>query len=87
MKSQDEKFNYNKGRSLAPEDILKALLDALKNYETSGEKFYDSADLKRLLNISDSTLYRLRKTNSIPFIHFGKKYFYPKSFFDKKAEG
>ena len=75
MKSQDEKFNYNKGRSLAPEDILKALLDALKNYETSGEKFYDSADLKRLLNISDSTLYRLRKTKSIPFIHFGKSTF------------
>ena len=77
MRSQDEKFNYKKERNLSPEDILKVLLDALKNYETSGEKFYDSADLKRLLNISDSTLYRLRKTKSIPFIHFGKKYFLP----------
>lgn len=44
-------------------------------------EYYDSADVKRLLNISDSTLFRIRKAQLIPHIKIGKKIFYPKSFF------
>ncbi|MDE5450968.1 helix-turn-helix domain-containing protein, partial [Elizabethkingia meningoseptica] len=38
-----------------------------------------------LLNISDKTLYRMRVNKSIPCVRFGKKYFYPKSYFNNKA--
>ncbi|MGV0919197.1 helix-turn-helix domain-containing protein [Empedobacter falsenii] len=49
--------------------------------------FYDSADVQRLLNVSDKTLYRMRKNKTIPCFKLGKKYFYPKHFFNKKALG
>ncbi|NML57511.1 helix-turn-helix domain-containing protein [Chryseobacterium cheonjiense] len=44
--------------------------------------YYDSAYVKRLLNISDSTLFRIRKSQKIPHIRIGRKIFYPKSFFN-----
>ncbi|MFV0209743.1 helix-turn-helix domain-containing protein [Empedobacter falsenii] len=49
------------------------------------QKFYDNADLKRLLNVSDKTLYRMRKTNKIPYIKFGNKFYYPMQFFNQMA--
>ncbi|WP_260392634.1 helix-turn-helix domain-containing protein [Empedobacter brevis] len=49
--------------------------------------FYDSADLKSLLNVSDKTLYRMRRNKTIPCFKLGKKYFYPKHIFNKKALG
>jgi len=49
--------------------------------------FYDSADVQRLLNVSDKTLYRMRRNKTIPCFKLGKKYFYPKHFFNKKALG
>ncbi|MFV0144455.1 helix-turn-helix domain-containing protein [Empedobacter falsenii] len=45
------------------------------------QKFYDNADLKRLLNVSDRTLYRMRKMNKIPYFKVGNKYYYPMQFF------
>ena len=44
---------------------------------------FDNADVKRYLNISDSTLYRLRTQKAIPFIKIGKKYYYPRLFFEQ----
>ncbi|WP_225541549.1 helix-turn-helix domain-containing protein [Empedobacter stercoris] len=49
------------------------------------QKFYDNADLKRLLNVSDITLYRMRKMNKIPYFKVGNKYYYPMQFFKQKA--
>lgn len=49
------------------------------------QKFYDNADLKRLLNVSDKTLYRMRKMNKIPYFKVGNKYYYPMQFFKQKA--
>ncbi|WP_312081799.1 helix-turn-helix domain-containing protein [Empedobacter sp.] len=49
--------------------------------------FYDSADVQRLLNVSDKTLYRMRRNKTIPCFKLGKKYYYPKHFFNKKALG
>ena len=45
------------------------------------EELLDSAKVKQLLNISDSTLYRMRKKNEIPHKKIGGMFYYPKSFF------
>ena len=45
------------------------------------EEWLDSADIKRLFNISDSKLYRMRKNNEIPHTTLGRMYRYPKSVF------
>ncbi len=61
------------------------LLSILQTFDTrtSDSLYYDNADLKQILHISDRTIYRLRKTNKIQFMKLGGKYFYPKSFFRK----
>jgi hypothetical protein len=46
------------------------------------EEWLDSADIKQLFHLSDSKLYRLRKTNAIPSTSIGKRFYYPKSFFN-----
>ena len=46
-----------------------------------GDYWLDSSDVKRMFNISDSTLYRLRISKEIPFTKIGGKFVYPKSFF------
>lgn len=74
-----------------PEDVtlnsflkdLLELLHELKNKSLDNDLYYDSADVKQLLKISDSTLNRIRKSQSIPSVKIGKKIFYPKSFFNK----
>jgi hypothetical protein len=58
------------------------IVETLKKDQTHDAQYYDSADVKRLLNISDSTLFRIRKSQHIPHIRIGKKIFYPKSFFN-----
>jgi len=62
--------------------FLAEILEILKKNERHDTLYYDSADVKRLLNISDSTLHRIRKSQGIPCIRIGKKLFYPKSFFN-----
>jgi predicted DNA-binding transcriptional regulator AlpA len=47
------------------------------------EKWLDAHDVKKLLNISDSTLWRYRKENKIPYRLVGNKLVYPESFFSK----
>lgn len=74
-----------------PEDVtlnsfLEAVLEMLhelKNKSFENDLYYDSADVKQLLKISDSTLNRIRKSQSIPCVKIGKKIYYPKSFFNK----
>ncbi|MGG7469402.1 helix-turn-helix domain-containing protein [Chryseobacterium arthrosphaerae] len=68
-----------------PHDLLALfakILNALQKKELDHFPYYDSADVKRLLNISDSTLHRIRKSEKIPYIKIGNKIFYPKSFFN-----
>ncbi|MFC3157918.1 Helix-turn-helix domain-containing protein [Chryseobacterium arachidis] len=62
--------------------VFTEILDILKYNQTVDTQYYDSADVKRLLNISDSTLFRIRKSQHIPYIKIGKKIFYPKAFFN-----
>lgn len=52
----------------------------------ANETWYDNADVKRVLNISDSTLARYRKTNKVPFTKVGNKILYPKSFFNQSLK-
>ncbi len=69
----------------SPNDLLALfveILNALQKKESDHFPYYDSADVKRLLNISDSTLHRIRKSQKIPHVKIGNKIFYPKSFFN-----
>lgn len=61
--------------------VFVEILNTLQENQTQDSQYYDSADVKRLLNISDSTLFRIRKSQNIPYVKIGKKIFYPKSFF------
>jgi hypothetical protein len=49
----------------------------------SKEKWLDGTDVKQMLHISESTLWRYRKKNMIPFSKIGNKYVYPESYFTK----
>ena len=54
-----------------------------KDKKNTTVKWYDNADVKRILNISDSTLARYRKNKVIPFVLLGKKYIYPGKYFNE----
>ncbi|MDR6157132.1 hypothetical protein QF023_000648 [Chryseobacterium sp. SLBN-27] len=62
-------------------EIFSEILVNLERSKNNEDQYYDSADVKRLLNISDSTLFRNRKSQKIPYVKIGRKIFYPKSFF------
>ena len=68
------------------QEIMLLILELQKTLLLMGDnqKFYDNADLKCLLNVSDRTLYRMRKMNKIPFFKVGNKYYYPYSSLTKK---
>ena len=61
--------------------VFEEIINTLRKNQITESHYYDSADVKRLLNISDSTLFRIRKSENIPHIKIGRKIFYPKSFF------
>jgi Helix-turn-helix domain len=63
-------------------DVFSEILVNLQKPQGKDSLYYDSADVKRMLNISDSTLFRIRKSQSIPHVRIGRKIFYPKSFFN-----
>ena len=52
-----------------------------ENIRMFQKMYLDSADLKKFLNVSDSTLYRLRKEKIIPTIKIGRKKYCPVAFF------
>ena len=82
------------GRQLTNEqfkDVVLLLLSELldrhyQNKQHTDYEYYDSADVKQLLKISDRTLQRLRKSGEIPHIRIGRKIFYPKSFFSEASK-
>lgn len=63
--------------------VLKDIRDVLREKIPVENRYYDNSDLKRMLNLSDSTLYRMRKNKVIPYKKISGKIFYPKSYFDK----
>lgn len=70
-------------------EILKTEINNLKmtilslQQQAVDDVWLDAADVKRIFNISDSTLYRYGKENTIPFSKLGGKILYPKSFFTR----
>lgn len=56
---------------------------ALLTQKEIKETWLDSYDIKSKFNISESTLYRMRKNKQIPFTKFGSRCLYPSSYFDK----
>lgn len=46
----------------------------------------DAFQVKTRFNISDSTLWRYRKTDKIPYTILGNKVLYPESFFSKSLK-
>ena len=83
MKTNDDQLEVDEVMLLKTLNLLSNILEHLKNPQPQQETFYDNADLKRLLNLSDSALHRLRKTKKIPFRKIGGKVFYPQSYFNK----
>ena len=78
--NQSNSFDENSVRSGGlPPDMLERYANLF--LKTSQKQYLDSADVKQLLNISDSTLYRLRKKKIIPAIRLGGKLYCPRSFF------
>ncbi|WP_050009485.1 helix-turn-helix domain-containing protein [Flavobacterium sp. B17] len=59
-------------------DIFSEILIHLQKSGPHESPYYDNADLKRMLNISDSTLLRIRRSQGIPYVRIGRKIFYPK---------
>lgn len=66
--------------------ILSELLNLQHKTQQSHHDYYDSADVKQLLKISDRTLQRLRKSGEIQYIRIGGKIYYPKSFFTEVSK-
>ncbi len=63
------------------EEQAKVILDLQQ--QAKNDIWYDSADIKVLFNISESTLIRYRKEKKIPFTKLGGRFLYPKAFFTK----
>lgn len=58
--------------------LLYEILNRLDNFglKNPSKDLLDSADLKQLYNLSDSSVYRLRRNNKIKYIKLGGKYYY-----------
>ena len=61
--------------------LLTHLLDLMRQNMPDNAGYYDNADMKRLFHFSDSTLYRYRKSNILPFKKIQGKFIYPKAYF------
>ncbi|MFN4365990.1 helix-turn-helix domain-containing protein [Chryseobacterium hispalense] len=81
MKNQSHLPLHQEQLMTAILEIFSEILLHLEKSKKDEVQYYDSADVKRLLNISDSTLFRIRKSHKIPHIRIGRKIFYRKSFF------
>ena len=64
---------------------INKLKDLITSAQTPAEEeiFLDNVQVKKLLNVSDSTLYRLRKRVDIPFAVIGGRTYYPKKMLTK----
>jgi len=62
---------------------LEETVKQLQQTNAKEEVWLDAVDVKQRFKISDSTLWRYRKKNIIPYSLMGKKIIYPESFFTK----
>lgn len=62
---------------------MKETIKKLQQPQRIEIRWLDSADVKIRFKISDTTLWRLRKENKIPYSKMGNKFVYPESFFTK----
>ena len=63
---------------------MKETIEKLQQPHSRGTvKWLDGTDVKQMLHISESTLWRYRKKKMIPFSKIGNKYVYPESYFTK----
>lgn len=62
---------------------MKETINNLQQSFQEESNWLDSADVKRRFHFSDTTLWRYRKDQKIPFSKIGNKFFYPESFFTK----
>ncbi|WEK70994.1 MAG: hypothetical protein P0Y62_05410 [Candidatus Chryseobacterium colombiense] len=60
--------------------VFEEIVILLKEHQNNGSLFYDSADVKRLLKIIDSTLFRIRKSRIFRTLKSGKRYCIPNRF-------
>ena len=65
--------------------LLQEILETLKKSHPTDDLYYDNADLKRLFNLSDSSLYRSRKEKVLPFRKIRGKIYYPKAHFNVES--
>ena len=65
-------------------DAIIYLVQEIDNYKLMvNEEWYDTAEMKRRFNFSDSKLEKLRKNNTIPFTTMFGHPLYPKSIINK----
>ena len=83
-------MNYEKKKAIPEEGaflevgkLFKDIFERIILSQADEMPMYDSVDLKRILHVSDSWLYRMRKSNQIPYKKLGRKFYYPKAFFTK----
>jgi translation initiation factor 2 alpha subunit (eIF-2alpha) len=63
-------------------NLFSEIHDALKQLHSHDEEWYDQADVKKILKVGDSSLYRMRKEGKLPYVKIGGKIYYKKSFFN-----
>lgn len=81
MKANKKKNNPNtKKKSKLLSNTVASKKNGFKKILTL---WFDNADAKMVLNISDSTLTRLRKNGKIPYTKVGNKYYYPRAYFEQ----
>lgn len=62
--------------------VYLALAEALAEEKPDKNRWVISAQVRKILGISDSTLKRMREKEKLPFMKIGSKYYYPSTFFN-----
>src|SRR5690554_442217 len=70
-------------------ELVDLFIEVIKQVSKTNPKIYPNrwlygAEVKKKLNISESTLRRLRINNDIPYYKIRRTYYYPSYFFEKK---
>jgi excisionase family DNA binding protein len=72
-------------------DRLTTLIETLVNAEPKAEpdeiRIYGDRELAKYLSCNIQTIYRLKKAKKIPFLKYGRKYYYLRSEIDKAFAG
>lgn len=66
--------------------IAKKPINKVPSADILAQKYYDNADMKRMLKVCDKTLYRYRKQNLLKYCIFGGKFYYPKKYFKQSMK-